>query len=159
MIKYVNYDIVFQEYPDEVTLAINLSLCPHHCPGCHSSYLGQDVGEELTQERLISLVAHYHGAITCVGFQGGDNDPQALVEFAALLRRANPGLRVGWYSGRETLPEELFPGGFPLHHFDYIKLGPWRAEAGPLTSPSTNQRYYSISEGQLIDQTSRFWRS
>lgn len=25
MLKYYNYDIVFQEYPDEVTLAINLT--------------------------------------------------------------------------------------------------------------------------------------
>ena len=28
MLKYTNHDIVFQEFPDEVTLAINLSLCP-----------------------------------------------------------------------------------------------------------------------------------
>ena len=28
MLKYVNHDIVFQEFPDEVTLAINLSGCP-----------------------------------------------------------------------------------------------------------------------------------
>ena len=48
MLKYVNYDIVFQEFPDEVTLAINLSLCPNGCPGCHSAYLKDDIGEELT---------------------------------------------------------------------------------------------------------------
>ncbi len=35
MLKYVNYDIVFQEFPDEVTLAINLSSCPNGSPGCH----------------------------------------------------------------------------------------------------------------------------
>ena len=28
MLKYVNHDIVFQEFPDEVTLAVNLSRCP-----------------------------------------------------------------------------------------------------------------------------------
>ena len=28
MLKYVDTDIVFQEFPDEVTLAINLSNCP-----------------------------------------------------------------------------------------------------------------------------------
>ena len=44
MLKYVNYDIVFQEFPDEVTLAINLSLCPVCCPGCHSQFLQTDVG-------------------------------------------------------------------------------------------------------------------
>ena len=30
MLKYANYDIVFQEVPDEVTLAINISNCPNH---------------------------------------------------------------------------------------------------------------------------------
>ena len=35
MLKYVNTGIVFQEIPDEVTLAINISGCPCHCPGCH----------------------------------------------------------------------------------------------------------------------------
>ena len=39
MLKYVNCGIVFQEIPDEVTLSINISNCPCHCPGCHSNYL------------------------------------------------------------------------------------------------------------------------
>lgn len=159
MLKYVNHDIVFQEYPDEVTLAINLSLCPNHCPGCHSSYLWQDVGEELTLERLLGLISNYDGAITCVGFQGGDNDPQVLCRLLAELRHQHPELKIGWYSGRQQLPQQQFPEGFPLHLFDYIKLGPWREEAGPLTSRTTNQRFYRMEHGQLIDQTSRFWRS
>ena len=52
MLKYVNTDIVFQEFPDEVTLAINLSNCPCHCPGCHSSYLWKDVGQPLTPRSI-----------------------------------------------------------------------------------------------------------
>ena len=44
MLKYVNTGIVFQEIPDEVTLAINISNCPCHCPGCHSHYLWEDIG-------------------------------------------------------------------------------------------------------------------
>ena len=44
MLKYVNTDIVFQEIPDEVTLAVNISNCPCRCPGCHSEYLWEDVG-------------------------------------------------------------------------------------------------------------------
>ena len=51
MLKYYNYDIVFQEYPDEVTLAINLTLCPNRCVGCHSAFLRDDIGEELSPER------------------------------------------------------------------------------------------------------------
>lgn len=157
-LKYVNHDVVFQEYPDEVTLAINLSRCPNGCPGCHSAFLGGDVGEELTQERLLGIVAPYESAITCVGFQGGDNDPAALCALAAALRMAYPKMKVGWYSGRPQLAD------VDLALFDYIKLGPWIEELGPLSSRTTNQRMYSIqhSDGtgapEMVDITSRFWR-
>lgn len=165
-LKYVNHDIVFQEYPDEVTLAINLSRCPNGCPGCHSAFLGEDVGEELTAERLLALVAGYDGAITCVGFQGGDNDPAALCALAAVLRQNYPKVKVGWYSGRQELAEAI-----DLALFDYVKLGPWVAEQGPLSSRTTNQRMYRIDHAEdctaaqgagsntMVDITSRFWRN
>ena len=44
MFRYINTDIVFQEFPDEVTLAINISECPCRCPGCHSQFLWADRG-------------------------------------------------------------------------------------------------------------------
>ena len=66
MLRYADYDIVFQEIPDEVTLAINLSNCPNHCKGCHSAYLMEDVGEPLTEESLSTLLGKYGKAITCV---------------------------------------------------------------------------------------------
>ena len=47
MLKYVDTKVVFQEIPDEITLAINISNCPCHCPGCHSSYLAEDIGNAL----------------------------------------------------------------------------------------------------------------
>ena len=33
MLNYYNYDIVCQEIPDEITLAINITGCPNHCQG------------------------------------------------------------------------------------------------------------------------------
>lgn len=66
MLKYVSYDIVFQEIPDEVTLAINLSRCPNRCPGCHSPHLRDDIGDELSAERLAVLIDEYRNAATSV---------------------------------------------------------------------------------------------
>ena len=136
MLKYVNYDIVFQEFPDEVTLAINLSLCPNGCPGCHSAYLKDDIGEELTEERLFALLDDVEGEVTCVGFMGGDNDPAAVERLAqAVKQRFGDRLKTGWYSGRDEWPADRAA-------FNYVKLGPYRAEQGPLKSPTTNQRLY-----------------
>lgn len=154
MLKYHNHDIVFQEYPDEVTLAINLTLCPNRCAGCHSPFLREDTGEELTPERLFALIDSYEGTITCVGLQGGDNDPEAVVDLLAAVRRRYAGrLRTGWYSGRTWLP----PAARLSAALDYVKLGPYLPARGPLSAPDTNQRFYRIApDGSLTDLTHRF---
>lgn len=154
MLKYVNTDIVFQEFPDEVTLAINLSLCPNGCPGCHSNYLQGDVGEVLDAVSLLSLLDNYRGEITCVGLMGGDNDPAAVMQLMDTIRLSYGNqLKTGWYSGRARLPE-----GFKPELFDYVKLGPYKAEHGPLNAPTTNQRLYRVESGELQDITYRFWK-
>lgn len=171
MLKYVNYDIVFQEIPDEVTLAVNLSGCPVGCPGCHSSFLKGDVGDELTSVVLDGLLEKYGRDISCLCFMGGDGAPLEVAELAYYLRFKTSGaLKTGWYSGRQELPK-----GFDPSVFDYVKLGPYIQEKGGLRSPSTNQRLYKVVAGStagisgqgiavknareifLQDMTSVFW--
>ena len=147
MLKYVNYDIVFQEFPDEVTLAINLSLCPNGCLGCHSAYLKDDIGEELTEERLFALIGDVEGEVTCVGLMGGDNDPAAVQRLAqAVKQRYGDRLKTGWYSGCELLAP-----GIDASNFDYIKLGPYIEACGGLRDPATNQKLYRIENGRFIE--------
>ncbi len=156
MLKYVNHDIVFQEFPDEVTLAVNLSQCPNACPGCHSPYLWGDEGEVLSLTRLKALAAQYEGEITCVSLMGGDNDPESVLLILSELRKSMPGIRTGWYSGHPSLPKcfEDYPAP------DYVKIGPWREECGPLSSPDTNQRLYRYhKDGTRDDITYRFWKN
>lgn len=154
MLKYTTHDIVFQEFPDEVTLAVNLSCCPNGCPGCHSAALQTDIGEELTEERLFALLEDYRDEVTCVGLMGGDNDPAAVQRLLLAVKQRFPGrLRTGWYSGRTRLPESFLPEAF-----DYVKLGPYVAAAGPLKSRTTNQRLFRLDGDRQIDITSRFWR-
>lgn len=153
MLKYVNTGIVFQEIPDEVTLSINLSACPCHCPGCHSSYLWEDTGTPLTTSELDRLVSGYEDGITCVCFMGGDADPQSVNRMARHLRASHTELKVAWYSGRSRVPHDVC-----RDDFDYIKLGPYIRHLGSLKKPTTNQRLYKRLEGEgFVDITSRFW--
>lgn len=153
MLHYANNDIVFQEFPDEVTLAVNLTGCPCRCPGCHSEYLWGETGEALTDARLLELVDYYGSTITCVGLMGGDAEPLEVLRLLAMLRRERPHLRTGWYSGRQELPKGFADYPAP----DYVKLGPWRQELGPLSSPTTNQRMYRYNaDGTHEDITTRF---
>ena len=78
MLRFADYDIVFQEIPDEVTLAVNLSNCPNRCKGCHSAYLMEDVGDPLTEESLSMLLQKYGKSVTCVCFMGGDAFPDEV---------------------------------------------------------------------------------
>lgn len=152
MLKYANYDIVFQEIPDEVTLAINISNCPNHCVGCHSPYLWNDVGKCLDVEELESLVKNYKSSITCVCFMGGDAAPNEVAQLASQLKQRHKNLHVGWYSGRNELPQNV-----STDHFDYIKIGRYDARYGPLDSPTTNQRMMKkLADGRVKDITDHF---
>lgn len=155
MLKYTDYDVVFQEIPDEVTLAVNIAGCPNRCPGCHSPQLQQEIGEPLTPAVLAELLERYGDAVTCLCLMGGDGDPHEAARLALFARRLRPALRTGWYSGRATLPEGFDPAGV----FDYVKLGPYIAARGPLDDPDTNQRLWRIlPDGRHEDLTPRLWR-
>ena len=77
MLKFYNYDIVFQEIPDEVTLAVNITHCPHRCPHCHSPFLWEDTSELFNEENARLILKDYRDAITCLSIMGGDNDPRS----------------------------------------------------------------------------------
>lgn len=155
MLKYANFDIVFQEVPDEVTLAINISNCPNQCPGCHSKYLWENIGKALDSEELDRLVTQYKSGITCVCFMGGDNEPDKVAELARKVKNEYKGLKAAWYSGKNELPENV-----KTDHFDYIKLGSYVAELGALDSVTTNQRMMKrLADGRVKDITEWFRRN
>ncbi len=155
MQKYVNTAVVFQEIPDEVTLAINLSNCPCRCPGCHSQYLWGDTGIPLTPLALDKLVNDYGEEITCVCFMGGDSDPKYIETLAQYLHKVHPELKVAWYSGRTCIASAIDKTAF-----DYIKVGPYIKHLGCLKERTTNQRLYKRASGDsFTDITFRFWKN
>ena len=154
MLKYVNTGVVFQEIPDEVTLAINISNCPCHCPGCHSQYLWEDIGTPLTSMELDQMLMHYKSDVTCVAFMGGDADPVYVNTLARYLHREHPTLKVAWYSGRQRVPSVV-----RKCDFDYIKVGPYIKHLGCLKQRTTNQRLYQKASGDdFTDLTPVFWK-
>lgn len=160
MLKYVDTKIVFQEIPDEITLAINISGCPCNCDGCHSSYLAEDIGERLDSDSLNKIINANTG-ITCVSFMGGDTNPDNVNNLAEFIRDKYSKLKVAWYSGKQELSKEI-----NLKNFDFIKLGPYIKELGPLNSRTTNQRFYEVlspsitnsDSYKLLDITNKFWK-
>lgn len=64
------------------------------------------------------------------------------------------GLKTCVYSGSDV--EEDFDSLLP--HLDYLKIGPYIEERGGLSSSTTNQVFYKITNGKKEDITNVFWR-
>lgn len=152
MIKVSDYNIVFSEVPDEVTLALNISNCPIHCQGCHSPWLWDDIGEELTEEALDNLIDRYKSEITCVCFMGGDSDQTRINALAKHCKAKHKEVKTAWYSGRESISEQI-----EIQNFNYIKTGKYEVSKGGLKSKGTNQKMFRIlPDGKKEDITARF---
>ena len=156
MLKYVDSKVTFTEIPDEITLCINISNCPCHCEECHSSYLAENIGKPLNLEALTNLIDSNNG-ISCVCIMGGDANPSEVDDIAQDIKEYYPELKVAWYSGRQELSKEI-----ELENFNYIKLGPYIKDKGPLNCRTTNQVMLEIDviQGKVFkkDITAKFWR-
>ena len=159
MLRYVDVKEVFSEIPNEITLAISISGCPIHCKGCHSKYLWKEKGKTLDWGALNALI-HIHHGITCVLFSGGDNNPGDVDKLATHIRSSFPELKIAWYSGQEEISDDI-----DTVNFDYIKVGPYIEENGPLNSRTTNQVLWKFTRSEnnpLVSQediTSMFWKN
>jgi len=154
--KFIPEDsqVVLREIPDEISLSVNISDCPHRCKGCHSAYLQENKGDELTVDAVDKLITRNTG-ISCVCFFGGDRTHSDLRNLISKLRKKHS-LKFAVYSGDDEPDDSL------ASVLDYYKIGHYDSEYGPLDSPSTNQRLYAVSvqdDGSVEykDITFKFW--
>lgn len=147
MLKYTDTQVGFREVPDKIALLINISGCKCHCPSCHSKHLWQDIGDPLTTQALSALIKENDG-INCVCFMGGEDfeDIKLLADHA----KEAHGISVAWYTGHDLidLPWET------IDSVDFLKVGPYKDDLGPLDKKSTNQRMYVVKhvKGLAVDK-------
>lgn len=155
-LKYTEAQVTFSEFPNEISLCLNLSNCPCHCEGCHSPELSEDIGIILDKEKLQELMQTNKG-ITCVGFMGGDACPEEVNALAEWVKKESlTPVKTGWYSGRQEINKQIH-----LKNFDYIKIGPYIKALGGLDSRNTNQKFYEVRHSStlgyyLYDITQKF---
>lgn len=152
MLKHKGAAIVLQEVPDEISLAINITGCTHRCVGCHSPYLWEDDGEPVMSS-LYYLIKPYLDYMTCVCLMGGDQDQNELTMLCKIIHA--DGFKTCLYTGCDHISDLIKP---LLDELDYVKIGRYIQEKGPLNNPTTNQRMYrKDSNGAWVDITGRFW--
>jgi len=149
MVHYDRFDVVFQEIPNEVSLAFTLKGCPNLCKGCHSPHLREKSGLKLNRDNLTNILKEYKNQITTVLFLGGDSYHSELKELFTLCRSLN--LKVALYSGNNIINNEF------LDYLDYYKIGSYNEKLGGLKYNTTNQKLYKINSGKMVDITNSFW--
>lgn len=158
-LKYIGHSIVFQEVPNEVTLAISITGCPIHCKDCHSKYLWEDTGRYIRDD-IQELLDKYKDTITCVCFMGGDRDFDCIEELKELCYICRvAGYKTALYTGNRLSPTLI---SFGLYYLNYIKVGEYNEQKGGLEKPTTNQKMFRITTEDNIniweDITSFFWK-
>lgn len=138
------YDIVYQEVPHQISLALYACGCPLKCPGCHSPELwSEKTGSPLSAERLQSLLERYRTRISCVLFMGGEWHEAQLIKFLQQVKAQN--LLTALYTGLTEVSPQL------EKNLDFLKTGPWRYELGGLDSPQTNQIFRDLRTQQVLN--------
>lgn len=147
VLHFTHEEIVWQEVPNEVSLAFLISGCPLRCVGCHSADSWKaNRGEILSAEYLRLRLQQYRGLLTCVLFLGGEWQPESLLSLLKMAREEF-GLQTCLYTGyeRDELPPELLP------ELTYLKTGRWLPERGGLEHPNTNQQLIDLRTGENLN--------
>ena len=114
MIKYKDSYVVFEEIPNKVSLALNITNCQNRCIGCHSPELRMDGGKVLDKKEIDTLIEQNFG-INCFLFMGEGKDFDTLIQLAKYVKETHK-IDVAIYSGRNDV-EDIF-----YDVFDYLKL-------------------------------------
>lgn len=157
MLKYYNYEIVFREIPDEVSLYFNLTNCPNHCKDCHSKILWNDIGNILNEDIIDELLSKsQYKSITCFVFGGGDNDTQSIIKLSKYIK-SKYHIKVGWYSGL-TFEKDYLQDLIGI--IDFVKMGKYDSKYGNLEHKTTNQRMFELNDKskEITDITSKFFK-
>lgn len=143
--KFSNLQVVFQEVPDEISIAISVSGCDIKCNGCHSAFTwDQEYGEDLNINVIKEILKKYKGLASCFLFYGGEWETNELISYIDIIKENS--IKVCLYTGLEI----EFVNSELLRRLDYIKTGKYIANLGGLDQIETNQSFYKVNNNGCI---------
>lgn len=143
-----NIDVVFQEVPGEISIAISVAGCPLRCHGCHSPELWTERGgTELSQKAFQEILDRYKGMATCVLFLGGEWREDSLVSHLKLAKEND--YLTCLYTGENSVSDSI------KENLDFLKTGKWIESNGGLESKETNQVYINCKTSENLNKL--FW--
>ena len=143
--RFYNKQVVFQEVPNEISLAYSITGCNLRCKGCHSPFTWKvNTGTPLDVLSFEKDLEKYGKLISCVLFYGGEWHEDDLVHLLTIAKERY-GLKTCLYTGLDNVPERI------KEKLDFLKIGPWKQELGGLQSPQTNQQLIDLQNGESMN--------
>lgn len=150
LVPVVSTGITLTEIPDRITYFIELGNCTQHCAGCHSPYLADSVISRPTLagvERMVERAAE-RGA-NAIALMGGTTNGISDDDLITILTTLSCILPVCLYSGSDDAEHDKYIA--QKSGVTWLKTGSYREERGGLSSPSTNQRFYKLTDRFVLD--------
>lgn len=141
--KMLDFGISFKEHPQYISLLFQITNCPYRCPECHSPELQEDIGKEINEGILYTILSSRHEYIGNVIFFGGEQEKALFLKLLSVCKKF--GLKTTLWTGADKLDPEI------RSQLDYLKLGKYDKDRGTLGEPNTNQRYFEVATGKPID--------
>ena len=159
MLNYLYSQVFTKEIPDELSLGFVITGCDVHCSDCHSKHIWdincEGLGKPMTIEVLDKTIQQ-QSWVSCILFFGGEWDALHLNNLLQYTKK-NYDLKTALYSGRNF---DFLKQSILLQYLDFVKVGPYNPLVGGLDYPSTNQRLYTLKNGDIDkDITHYFWRT
>lgn len=156
MLYFIDACVSYDEIPNELSLCIYISGCMNRCPDCHYPELMQHNHGDILSESFYLLVDLYSEMVSCICFLGegacGLKEKAEFKEYVDYIH--SKGLLAGLYSGRNLDEIEEW-----MKEFDFVKIGSYQLDKGPLTKETTNQRMYKKKNNKYVNITEEFWNN
>lgn len=150
LVPVVSTGITLTEIPDRISYFIELGNCSKHCPNCHSPYLSDTVISPPDLAGVGRMVEHAaeRGADAIV-LMGGTTNGISDDDLITILSTLSCILPVCLYSGSDDAEHDKTIA--QKSGVTWLKTGSYQEERGGLSSPSTNQRFYKLTDRFVAD--------
>ncbi len=153
MLMYASVGISELEMPTKKSLVIYISNCQHRCRNCHTPYLQNCYGD-LLKENFETIFNVYYEYFDIVCFMGEgketEEDKKEMLDYCTFIHSRKK--MTALYCGRNCQVENW------MDKFDYIKIGSYQEEKGPITESTTNQKLLKKENNKYVDITYIFWK-
>ncbi len=141
-----NIQIVFQEVPDEISLAFSISGCQIGCKGCHSKETWNPYyGNLFNENDFKKEIEKYKNMVSCILFYGGEWN-ESLINYILIAKKED--FKIALYTGMEleNIKDNI------KKNLNYIKTGKYIQKVGGLKNENTNQNMYILENGKVKEK-------